>query len=285
MSPRKIWPVVVLLLMTGGVTTAQENEGDPHSRVQVKLEVLDLHDALPGAESNSIVAVGGRFGKDTTTEKDKSGKLLYLRTIDGQSRWLPGNAIEITLEITENDVKRTETVLLEGFEPKTLVLREDPAHGRRELLRLIPVSGPLDKSHAPVMGANPREPLDPEAREFRLVSPFLVCDNQVLVNIAGSATATENDPAASVYSPGLGRFIFSSVPFEGAIEGTLRSNQINFTLEGKSYLLLTGAPISVSQNVWVVHQPFWRPSASELSALGDHPILATSSLRALLDSR
>lgn len=134
-------------------------------------------------------------------------------------------------------------------------------------------------------GANPREPWDPEAREFRLVSPVLVCDNQVLVNIAGSATATENDPAASLYSPGLGRFIFSSVPFEGAIEGTLRSNQINFTLEGKSYLLLTGAPISVSQSVWVVHQPFWRPSASELSALGDHPILATSSLRALLDSR
>lgn len=286
MSPRKIWPVVVLLLMTGGATTAQEKEDDPHSRVQVKFEVLTLHDGLPGGGGTSgLFLVGGNLGKQTSMRKDTSGKVVYFRTIDGQSRWLPGNAIEITLEITENDLKRTETILLEGFEPKTLVLREDPAHGRRELLRLIPVSAPLDRGHAPAMGSNPRESLAPEPGKLQLLSPVLVRDNQVLVNIAGSATATENDPAASLYSPGLGRFIFSSVPFEGAIEGKLRSNQISFTLEGKSYLLLTGAPISVSQSVWVMHQPFWRPSASELSALGDQPMVATSSLRVLLDSK
>lgn len=286
MSPRKIWPVVVLLLMTGSATTAQEKEDDPHSRVQVKLERLTLHGGLPGGPaSSSLVSVGSRLPKQTRMVRDSSGKAVYLRTIEGQSRWLPDNAIEITLEITENDVERSERILLEGFEPKTLVLREDPAHGTRDLLRLIPVSGPLDMGHAPVMGANPREPLDPEPGKLRLLSPVLVRDNQVLVNIAASATATENDPAASLYSPGLGRFIFSSVPFEGAIEGKLRFNQISFTLEGKSYLLLTGAPISSSQGVWVMHQPFWRPSASELSALGDQPMVATSSLQVLLDSR
>ena len=141
MSPRKSWPVVVLLLMTGGATTAQEKEDDPHGRVKVKLEVLTLYEGLPGGgASGSLISVGGLLGKETTTRKDSSGKVVYVRTIEGQSRWLPGNAIEITLEITENDIKRTETIL-EGFEPKTLVLREDPAHGRRELLRIIPVAG------------------------------------------------------------------------------------------------------------------------------------------------
>ena len=296
MSPRKIWPVVLLLLTTAGATTAQEEKNDPHGRVQVRLEVLNLYDGLPGGgpTSVSLISVGGRLGKQTTLRKDGSGKTVYARTIEGQSRWLPGNAIEIMLEITENDVKRTETILLEGFEPKALVLRENPARGTRELLRLIPVSRPLepDKSLSiPVegpgkIGSNPREPLDSEPGKFRLSSPVLVRDNQVLVNMAGSmATATEDDAAASLYSPGLGRFIFSSVPFEGAIEGKLGFNQISFTLEGKSYLLLTGAPISPSQSVWVVHQPFWRPSASELSTLGDVPMVATSSLRVLLESR
>ena len=124
-------------------TASQEKEEeDPHSRVQVKLDLLILHDGLPGgAGGGGSFAVGGNIGKATTARKDSSGKVI-VRTIEGQSRWLPDNAIEITLDITENDVKRTETILLEGFEPKTLVLSEDPAHGRRELLRLIPVFGP-----------------------------------------------------------------------------------------------------------------------------------------------
>lgn len=142
MNPRKIWLAVVLLLMTGGATTAQEKEDDPRSRVQVKLELLTMRDGLPGgAGGGALFSVGSSLGKQMRTVKDSSGKLVYVRTIEGKSRWLPGNAIEITLEITENDAKRTETILLDGFEPKTLVLREDPAHSRRELLRLIPVSG------------------------------------------------------------------------------------------------------------------------------------------------
>jgi hypothetical protein len=295
MSPRNIWPVLVLLLMTGGATTAQEKEDDPHSRVQVKFEVLNLYDGLPGGGwSGGLFSVGGHLGKQTSMRKDSSGKVVYRRTIEGQSRWLPDNAIEITLEITENDVKRTERILLEGFEPKTLVLREDPAHGRRELLRLIPVSGPVDPDKSlsvPVeglgkMGSNPREPLDLEPGKLRLLSPVLIRDNQVLINMADSmGTATGDDAAAMLYSPGQGRFIFSSVPFEGAIEGKRRFNQISFTLEGKSYLLLTGAPISSSPGVWMVHQPFWRPSGSELGVLGDQPMVSTSSLRVLLDPR
>lgn len=220
MNPRKIWPVVVLLLMTGGATTAQEKEDDPHGRVKVKLEVLTLYNGLPGGWGGSLFSVGDRLGKQTSMRKDSSGKVVYRRTIEGQSRWLPDNAIEITLETTENDVKRNERILLEGFEPKTLVLREDPTHSTRELLRLIPVfSIEPDKSMSvPVEGlgkmeSNPLEHADPEPGKFQLRSPVLIRDNQVLINLTDSmATATEKDSAASLYSPGLGRFIFSSVP-------------------------------------------------------------------------
>lgn len=141
MSPRKVWPVVVSLLMAWRGTTAQEKKDDPHSRVLVRVEVLNLYDGLPGTGSGTVNAVGARLGKQGSIERDGSGNVVYDRTIEGESQWLPGNAIKINREITENDVKRTETILLEGFEPKTLVLREDSARGTRELLRLIPVFG------------------------------------------------------------------------------------------------------------------------------------------------
>ncbi|HEX8882853.1 MAG TPA: hypothetical protein VF749_22580, partial [Candidatus Acidoferrum sp.] len=100
-----------------------------HNGVGVNLELLTLRDGLPKTGIADAFPVGG--GID----------LLFHTHIEGKSRWRPNNAIEVTLKITENDdTKRTETILLEGFEPKTLVLREDPASGRRELLRLIPVS-------------------------------------------------------------------------------------------------------------------------------------------------
>ena len=87
----------------------------------------------------STSPVGGRFGLDTTMEKDPSGKQVYLRAIDGRSQWVQTNAIELTLEINENGKKRIDKIRLDNFEPKTLVLREDPASGWRELLRVIPV--------------------------------------------------------------------------------------------------------------------------------------------------
>jgi hypothetical protein len=120
-------------------TTAQEPKKDNRDTVFVQLEILDLNDGLPGASSMSTSPVGGRFGLDTTTEKDPSGKQVYLRAIDGRSQWVQTNAIELTLEINENGKKRIDKIRLDNIEPKTLVLREDPASGWRELLRVIPV--------------------------------------------------------------------------------------------------------------------------------------------------
>jgi hypothetical protein len=142
--------------------------------------------------------------------------------------------------------------------------------------------------HAPVMATNLKTLL-PEPGEFRLFYPVLLRDNQVLVNMASSggvaATDTDPNPAVALYSPGLGRFVFSPVPFQGAIEGNLRLSQISFTLEGKSYLLLTGAPISRSQHVWVLYQPDWRPAVAELDPSQDQPGLSASSLQILLGEK
>ena len=140
------WTIALACLMFGlGVTTAQERN-DNRSHVLVQLEILDMTNGLPGGASKSTCLVGGSFGRETTKEKDPSGKQIYLRTIDGQSRWVENNGIEVTLEINENGTKRVETIHLNNFEPKTFVLRENRALGQRELLRLIPVFEPNEPS-------------------------------------------------------------------------------------------------------------------------------------------
>ena len=151
MNAQRNWVAALAgLLLAASVTTAQEKKNDSSSatrstvsreNVLVQLQVINLQDGLPGLCSFNLAAVGTNFGPTVTTEKDASGKLLYSRSINAQSRWLPDNAIEVTLEITENSLKRTETIRLENFAPKTLMLRENPPLGSREILRLIPVIG------------------------------------------------------------------------------------------------------------------------------------------------
>jgi hypothetical protein len=151
MNRHRNWIVVATsLLFAVSLTTAQD-EKDSRSNVFVQMEVLDMNNGLPGARSWSVAPVGGRFGKETSTERDSAGKLLYSRTFDGQSRWLQDNVIEIRLEITENGAKRTETIQLKNFEPKILVLRENKARGWCELLRLMPV---FDPRPSPAQAAN-----------------------------------------------------------------------------------------------------------------------------------
>ena len=116
--------------------------------------------------------------------------------------------------------------------------------------------------HMPVMASNPRETLDPGEAEFRILSPVLIRDHQLLVNMTGSmATPDEKDNGVMLHIPGEGLFIFSPVPFEEGAEVAVRhgSNQVEFTAEGKSYLLVTGAPITRGEHVWVRHLPDWHP--------------------------
>ena len=138
LKPRCSWVVIPIVPFFAGSIAGAQGEKDFHSNAQIQLEKFILHQGLPGGSwGRKLVSVGKPFGGWTTTEQDKSGKLIYVRTIAGQSRWLPDNVIEITLNIDENGVSRTETIRLQDFQTKTILLRKLPRN-RREELRLIP---------------------------------------------------------------------------------------------------------------------------------------------------
>lgn len=149
-------------------------------------------------------------------------------------------------------------------------------------LGTIEISGQF-LDYMPAVGSRPTEPLDAGPDEFRLYYPVLARENRVLVNITDSMVTYEgNDAAAALYAPGLGRFIFSSVPLEGAVEGKRQFNQLSFTLNGQPYLLVTGAPISRAERLWVLLQPNWRPSQDEPRVSDDRATISGSSLQHLL---
>lgn len=115
--------------------------------------------------------------------------------------------------------------------------------------------------HIPSLVSLPQETLDPNPKEFRIVAPVLVRDNQVIANADGSSISTGSaDATLMFYVPGEGRYLVSSVPFEGAVEGSVHLGKITFSLEGHNYLLLTSMPITVADHVWVKHEPDFKPS-------------------------
>lgn len=71
------------------------------------------------------------------------------------------------------------------------------------------------------------------------------------------------------YVEGYGRFIFSLVPREGyqfKKVGVITDNKIEFTVKGKRYEWVSGAPILPSGgtwNVWVLHDPKYLPFGSQ----------------------
>jgi hypothetical protein len=133
----------------------------------------------------------------------------------------------------------------------------------------------------------PKEPLEPSPDEFRLISPVLVQGNRVLADLTemsamGRILGGESDYAHAIYAPNVGRIILSPVPFEGAVEGKLEGSRIRFTTAGQSYLLLTGAPISTQERIWILYQPDWRPSNEGLKLADDKPSLVSGRLESLL---
>ncbi len=144
--------------------------------------------------------------------------------------------------------------------------------------------------HIPPLVYLPQETLDPNPKEFRIVAPVLVRDNEVIVNggIGSSIDTRSVDATLMFYAPGEGRYLVSVIPFEGAVEGTVHLGQITFSLEGHNYLLLTSMPITVSEHVWVKHEPDFRPSermARTSDARDDRPMFLVRSLRKLEEQR
>jgi hypothetical protein len=141
--------------------------------------------------------------------------------------------------------------------------------------------------HMPSLRFRPKETLDPQENEFRVVAPVLIRGKELLFNLAGSNSIDSGDRDATVmiYYPGEGRYLISTAPFEGAIEGSVEPGQIKFNLDGQDYLLLTAMPTTRSEHVWVSHDPQYKVSEHMQGASDDRPMFMVRSLNKLLQQR
>jgi len=144
--------------------------------------------------------------------------------------------------------------------------------------------------HIPPLVYLPQETLDPNPKEFRIVAPVLVRDNEVIVNggVGSSLDSGSPDAALMLYGPGEGRYLVSTIPFDRAVEGTVHLGQITFSLDGHDYLLLTSMPITVAEHVWITHERDFKPSERMVrsdDARDDRPMFLVRSLKKLEEQR
>jgi hypothetical protein len=121
----------------------------------------------------------------------------------------------------------------------------------------------------------------PKEGTLRLYSPVLLRENKLVGNLNGiKAEGTYyKDGGAYFYFPGEGAFLLSLNDFAGAIEGKRSGSEVEFTINGHSYLLLTGAPLASDEEgkIWVANYPNYNPK-------GSHGTAGVSSVSDLLSS-
>ena len=105
---------------------------------------------------------------------------------------------------------------------------------------------------------NPQEmKLYPKQGEFRLTSPqLLLVDGHVVSKGGGDGLGMSvRDQFFAYYAPQDGYYIFAFTEFPGATEGSIHGNQVDFTLEGRTYNLIASAPIVGPDvtKIWVRH--------------------------------
>jgi hypothetical protein len=134
--------------------------------------------------------------------------------------------------------------------------------------------------HRPPSFFSPEDTVDPRADDFRIVSPVLIRNKQLVFNFAGASTSGAlRQGGVAIYWPGEGRYLFSPTPFEGAVEGVVDVSQIHFRLDGNEYFLLTAVPPTRSEHVWVKHEAGYRPSEHMPGESDGEPIMGGESLR------
>jgi hypothetical protein len=257
--------------------------------------VLELKYKLPpmGRTTLCVMTTDGnpRSNHCGGTSRLSSGQLLFnarlIATNEGRMQlgikttFVPGagGSPVSDFELAIKDVPE-QLVSLESGEKKEIVV---PGFGTIEMEGKY-----LD--HVPALLYSPDEALDPKPNEFRVVSPVLVRDNEVIANAEGSSSIETGDPDATLmfYVPKEGRYLVSVRPFDGAEEGTVHLGQIKFSLEGHDYLLLTSMPITTAEHVWVKREPDFKPSERMVrrsEARDDDPMFLVRSLRKLEQPR
>ncbi len=125
--------------------------------------------------------------------------------------------------------------------------------------------------HIPVGGG---QLLDPGPAEIRLSSPALLKNNEMIGNLFDSMADAEKGECVYLYIPSEGRFLFSLTAIKGAIAAKVHLSRISFESDGHKYLILAGLPVSREENIWVLHDAAYKPSAKMMQGqfIGAGPI-------------
>lgn len=98
--------------------------------------------------------------------------------------------------------------------------------------------------------------LDPGPGEMRLFSPLLLRENLVIGDFNGGRTTNAGGGwALDIFLKGVGRFIIAPTPLPNAVQAAVDFNRISFTIDGKAYVLVNGAPIMRGRTAWVRYDP------------------------------
>jgi hypothetical protein len=116
--------------------------------------------------------------------------------------------------------------------------------------------------HMPAFIGTSIHDLDPGPEELRVTGPLLLGGKQVLGDLeGGTAIADKASQGVVIYMPGEGRFILALTPVHGAVQARVDLNRISFEDGGRSYVFLTGAPVTRGQHIWVLHEAHFKPLA------------------------
>lgn len=123
--------------------------------------------------------------------------------------------------------------------------------------------------HMPAFPLSPGESLDPAPNEMRLISPLLLRGRQAIIDSNGNiVSGTAKDGAVWMYEPRVGRLIVSAQNFQGAVKGKNKESRIDFEINGSQYRLLSGAPITRAQDVYVRLDPDYQPPSQPAGVIG-----------------
>lgn len=115
--------------------------------------------------------------------------------------------------------------------------------------------------HMPALPSQNNQSIDPAVDELRMVSPLLLRDNKVVGDLNGfTGTLTKPEQAAWLYFPNLGDFTISVTPMKASVPADVQLNRLSFKEDGHSYVIVTGAPVARSSQVWVLHRPAFKPA-------------------------
>lgn len=144
----------------------------------------------------------------------------------------------------------------------------------------IVVTGEL-MDHLPSIVTN--DELDPKQGELRVISPILLRGKEVVFDFEGfETTAIEKRQGVVFYTPREGRYVLSLLPFEGAVQGRIKQSRVSFEMNGQSYAFLMAEPIASAEQMWILHEPNYKPSREEPGRRDDQAFAGTSDLTHLL---